>query len=69
MTPRIVVTKESESGRNVRFRDTKTGTEMSREGLVRKIEGGQYENYHIRDINGVKTPVSNPDSSENNNLD
>lgn len=68
MPKRVTVTSETESGRNQRFRDNYTGGEMSRAEFVRKIEQGQYENYHIREINGVKTPVSNPDRSENNNL-
>ena len=31
-------------------------------------EIGNYEHYHVREINGIKTPVSNPDKSTNNNL-
>jgi hypothetical protein len=69
MSKRISVTNESESGRNEMFRDNVTGRSMSRAELVRAIEGGRYENYHVRRINGVKTPVSNPDESEGNNLD
>jgi hypothetical protein len=65
---RLKVTQESETGRNQRFRDTLTGEEMSRSEVVRRIEHGQYSNYHVREINGVKTPVSNPDGSEGNNL-
>ncbi len=65
---RIKVVSESDSGRNQRFQDTRTGEQMSRANLVRTIEQGAYPNYHIRTINGVKTPVSNPDNSEGNNL-
>ena len=36
--------------------------------LNKKIESGSYDNYHVRNINGVKTPVSNPDSKSGNNL-
>lgn len=68
MSKRISVTRETDSGRNQRFRDNRTGIEMSRAELVRKIEQGEYDTYHVREINGVKTPVSNPDQSENNNL-
>lgn len=68
MGKRITVIRESESGRNERFRDNSTGTEMTRPQFVREIEKGKYDNYHIRDINGVKTPVSNPDKSDRNNL-
>ena len=66
--PRIKVTRETETGRNIRFRDTKTNTEMSAEQLVKAIENGRYENLHVRKINGIKTPVSNPDKSKKNNL-
>ena len=69
MPARITVTRESESGRNEQFRDNRTGTIMSRAEFVRQIEAGNYPNYHVREINNVNTPVSNPDSSEANNLD
>jgi len=68
MPKRITVTNETDSGRNQRFRDNYTDDEMSRAEFVRRIEQGQYDNYHVREVNGVKTPVSNPDQSENNNL-
>ena len=41
---------------------------MTRAQFVQQIESGGYKNYHVREVNGVKTPVSNPDNSENNNL-
>ena len=66
---RVNVTKESDSGRNLQFHDNRAGRNMSRAGFVSAIEAGQYPNYHVRKINGVKTPVSNPDKSEANNLD
>ena len=69
MAGRIKVTQESDSGRNERFRDTRTGNEMTRAQFVKQIENDQYPNYHVRKINGVKTPVSNPDDTTNNNLD
>lgn len=65
---RISVTSETESGRNRRFRDNRTGEDMSRADLVRRIRNGEYEDYHVRNINGVPTPASNPDHSEANNL-
>ncbi len=68
MPKKVSVTQESNSGRNQRFRDNYTKTEMTRPEFVRQIEKGNYDNYHIRKINDVKTPVSNPDNSENNNL-
>lgn len=66
---RITVTHESDTGRNERFRDNYNGANMTRKQFVDQIERGNYENYHVRVINGVKTPVSNPDKSKNNNLD
>ena len=68
MYKRVSVTSENDSGRNVRFRDNVNGKEMTRSQFVKEIERGNYDNYHIRLINDIKTPVSNPDNSENNNL-
>jgi hypothetical protein len=65
---RVSVTSESATGRNTRFHDNRTGTDMSRSEFVRKIEQGSYPNYHVRDVNGVKTPASNPDGKPGNNL-
>lgn len=67
--PRLTVVQESDSGRNVRFRDNVTRETVSRAEVVRRIENGRYaEEYHVRVVNGVKTPASNPDPSEHNNL-
>ncbi len=65
---RLEVVNESDTGRNERFRDTRTGKEMSRPEVVRQIKQGVYPDHHVREINGVKTPVSNPDGNEKNNL-
>ena len=65
---RITVTSETESGRNKSFHDNFTGIDMSRAQFVRAIESGEYHDYHVSIINGIKTPVSNPDPSNNNNL-
>lgn len=68
MYKRVSVTSENNSGRNVRFKDNANGKEMTRSQFVKEIEKGNYDNYHIRIINDIKTPVSNPDKRENNNL-
>lgn len=68
MAKSVRVTRESDSGRNQQFRDTRTGEVMSRPEFVRQIRSGDRPDYHIRNINGVATPVSNPDRSEGNNL-
>lgn len=64
----VRVTAETDSGRNISFVDSRTGTRMSRPEFVRRIEHGAYPDYHVRVIDGVPTPVSNPDRSEGNNL-
>jgi len=66
---RVTVTQESKTGRNQKFHDNHTGAEMSRAKFVRAIEKGKYSDYHIRELGGVKTPVSNPDGKSGNNLD
>jgi hypothetical protein len=68
---RVSTTGESSTGRNEQFRDNYNGKEMTRKEFVREIkqENPAYENYHVRKINGVDTPVSNPDQSTNNNLE
>ena len=65
---RIRVVEVSDTGRNERFRDTRTGWEMSRAEFVRRIKAGEYEDYHIRTINKIDTPVSNPTRRGRNNL-
>ena len=42
---------------------------MTRAQFVKEIKADNYSGYHVRKVNGVNTPVSNPDSSESNNLD
>jgi vacuolar-type H+-ATPase subunit D/Vma8 len=66
---RVKVTHESDTGRNQRFHDNYTGEDMTRKQFVDKIKRGEYPNHHVRNINGVDTPVFNPDKSESNNLD
>ncbi len=69
MKKRVTVISESESGRNLKFRDNYKGKNMTRVEFVKKIKHGDYDNYHIRKINGLDTPVSNPDGKVGNNLD
>jgi hypothetical protein len=66
--PKIVVTQQSDTGRNTRFKNTQTGEEKTRAQTVKDIEAGKLPGYHVREIDGVRTPVSNPDNSEKNNL-
>ena len=64
----VVVTRESDTGRNTKFLNTKTNETMTRPQFVNQIENGKYQGYHVREINDIKTPVSNPDKKTNNNL-
>lgn len=66
---RVTTTGESSTGRNTTFHDNFTNQDMTRSQFIKQIESGSYANYHVRKINGVKTPVSNPDKNVNNNLD
>ncbi len=68
MPKRIKVTDASPNGRNKTFHDNFTGGDMTRAQFVRAIKQGEYPNYHVREINGIKTPVSNPDGKDSNNL-
>ena len=63
----ITVTSESETGRNVRFSVAGQG-DVSRQALVQQIRAGEHQNYHVRIINGLATPVSNPNGTEGDNL-
>ncbi|PHR54440.1 MAG: hypothetical protein COA44_13060 [Arcobacter sp.] len=65
---RVSTTCESDTGRNQKFHDNYNDKNMTRSQFVKEINKGNYENYHVRNINEVATPVSNPDSTRNNNL-
>ena len=66
---RVTVKTENSTGRNTTFHDNYSNNDMTRAQFVKKIESGDYDNFHVRIINDVKTPVSNPDTSVDNNLD
>ena len=68
MPKRIKVTKESDTGRNLEFHDNFTGKDMTRSQFVKEINNGNYDNYTVKKINNLDTPVSKPDNSRNNNL-
>ena len=59
---------QNSTGRNINFKDVSSGAKMTRSQNIKKIENNKYSDYHIRTINGIKTPCSNPDKSERNNL-
>lgn len=67
--PKVIVIKESSTGRNERFRDTRTGKEMTRNQFIKAIDSGAYgKDYYHRKINGIDTPVAKPDGNTRNNL-
>lgn len=68
MPKRIKVIQENESGRNTNFHDNFNGNNMTQTEFVQEIKNGNYPNYHVRNINGIDTPVSNPDPKHDNNL-
>ncbi len=72
MAKNVKVTKQSSTGLNTEFYDTKKNKTLSRGAFADAIEKGDYPDYHLKHMKtdtGVKRiPASNPDKSENNNL-
>ena len=69
MAKRVKVIQESATGRNKQFHDNYLGINMTRAEFVRAIQAGEYPHYHVRRIQGIKTPASNPDLIDlNHNL-
>lgn len=64
----VIVVKESKTGRNEIFLDTKSGEILGREDFVGLIESGKYSEYSVATIKGVDTPVSKGDKVTANNL-
>lgn len=65
---RVTTTVETGTGRNINFHDNFTWADMNRRSFISQIKQWNYNNYHIRVINDIETPVSNPDSTKDNNL-
>jgi hypothetical protein len=65
---RISVISTTNTGKNTVFHDNFKNKNMTIKQFVSEIKKGNYDNYHIRVIKGIETPVSNPDNSANNNL-
>jgi hypothetical protein len=68
MAKSVIVTEENETGRNLEFHDNRTGQNMTRAGFVKQIEQGQFPDYYVKRMYGIKTPVSKPDKSISDNL-
>ena len=64
--------KETETGRNILFQNTGNHEIMTRTEFVSRIKNEKssyHDNYVVKMINGIETPVSKPDHLKNNNLD
>jgi len=66
--PRLSVTRETSSGRNQEFRDSRTGATMPSAEAFVASNAASTPGYHVRRIRGVKTPVSNPNGQSSDNL-
>lgn len=64
----VIVVKETESGENIEFLDIGNKKVMDKSLFVSEIEAGNYPDYEIRLIKGVKTPFSKRDRFYFNNL-
>ena len=63
---RVIVLKESESGENTLFLDTRKLLIFSRENFVAKIKNGEYgKDYEVRIIKGKEIPTSKRDGHSN----
>lgn len=41
---------------------------MTRAQFANKIDAGEYPEYHVKKIHGLRTPVSNPNGNQDDNL-
>ena len=64
----VIVLEEKTTGRNEKFIDLITGDIFDRNLFIKKIQSGRYQGYRLANINGIPTPISNPDSRIDNNL-
>ena len=68
MAKTVETIEESDSWRNILFKDNRNWVKMTRPEFVKQIEDWNYSDYHVRIIHRIKTPVSNPDKTASNNL-
>ncbi len=67
--PRLEVISESSTGLNIRFKDTSTKKEMTLNEAAKRVNKGEYPDYHVAKYGDKNVIRSNPDKSKNNNLD
>lgn len=69
---KVEVIKEDKKGRNILFQNIGNHQIMTLNQFVNKIEDKNSvysENYYVRMQNGIKTPVSKPNNSKEDNLE
>lgn len=69
---KLKVTKESETGKNIQFQDTRNYRIMSNEELISRLKTGNLtynQDYYVnRNKYGEEYVASKPDGNKNNNL-
>lgn len=69
---KLRVTKETRTGRNIEFQDTRNHKKMSNKELINRLSTGNSaynDDYCIKhDKNGNKYVASKPDNNTNNNF-
>ena len=70
---KLKVTKETKTGRNIEFQDTRNNKKMSNKELISRLETGKssYNDHYCvkHDKNGNKYIASKPDRSTKKNLE
>ncbi|MBR3882013.1 MAG: DUF3892 domain-containing protein [Clostridia bacterium] len=70
--PKLIVTKESATKRNIEFQDTRNNRKMTDKELISRLKTGNSsynEDYCVKtDKNGKEYVSSKPDGKEKNNL-
>lgn len=70
--PKLIVTKETKTGRNIEFQDIRNNRIMSNRELIGRLKTGNSsynEDYCLKhDKNGKEYISSKPDGNEKNNL-
>lgn len=69
---KLKVTKETKTGKNIEFKDTRNNQKMSNKELINRLQTGKSsynDDYCVKhDKNGNKYIASKPDRSKKNNL-
>lgn len=67
----LKVTKESNTGRNLKFQNIGNNEKLTAKELVKRLETGNSaynDGYYIKHQNGQKYIISKPDGNDKNNL-